>query len=85
MDSEYIFNFNLDQDWFSHNGANLYLIMTAYIISTKSIDIFEILIGAVRRFYDRGMTNKMNSKYVVDLPRTKQKRQNDLNQLYTGP
>ena len=85
VDDQYIFNFKLDQEWFYHNGITLYLIMTVYIVSTKTIDVFEILYGAIRRFYDRGWTNKMSNLLFKDLPRTKQKRQNDLNQLYTGP
>lgn len=74
VDKNYGFNINLDQDWFFYNGTTLYLIMTAYIFSNKTIDIFEILYAKMIRFYDRGMTNQMRIKYEVDFPRTKKKR-----------
>ena len=79
----------LNTEWYIKTGSAICLTMIIETFSTKFIDISRILYALILRLRDRNYTTNIKKYEELgvssDMPNTRQFRQKELNDIYTGP
>jgi len=83
-DRHWSFGSEFDTEWYIAIGSSICFTMLVQSFSTKGSDIFRILLHVLQRFYDRGFQFSITKHKGSDIPNTRQVRQEDLQEIYTG-